>query len=177
MHLRQKEDAMHFPVHFPGRLIGAAAIACAAALTPVAALAAASSFAAPATASAPRCTTYKLVIYLDVPLGNSYAGGDYYYIQFTNLSGHACTLRGYPGSRQSASAASRSAARPAGAAPAQPRSPSPTAPRHTRTCRSQIRPTTGPRAPSACPPGRAGRRHSRQQPDSASTRRTRPHPR
>jgi uncharacterized protein DUF4232 len=97
LHLRQKEDAMRFPVHFPGRLIGAAAIACAAALTPVAALAAASSFAAPATASAPRCTTYKLVIYLDVPLGNSYAGGDYYYIQFTNLSGHACTLRGYPG--------------------------------------------------------------------------------
>ena len=32
-----------------------------------------------------------------MPLGNSYAGGDYYYIQFTNLSGHACTLRGYPG--------------------------------------------------------------------------------
>jgi Protein of unknown function (DUF4232) len=63
----------------------------------VAALAAASSYAVPATASAPRCTTYGLVIYLDVPVGNGYAGGNYYYIQFTNLSGHACTLRGYPG--------------------------------------------------------------------------------
>ena len=88
---------MRFPVHSPGRLIGAAAIACAAALTPVAALAAGSSPAAPATASAPRCTTYDLVIYLDVPVGNGYAGGSGYYIQFTNLSGHACTLRGYPG--------------------------------------------------------------------------------
>ena len=88
---------MRFPVHSPGRLIGAAAIACAAALIPVAALAATSSSAAPATASAPRCTTYDLVIYLDVPVGNGYAGGSYYYIQFTNLSGHACTLHGYPG--------------------------------------------------------------------------------
>ena len=43
------------------------------------------------------CTTYDLVIYLDVPVGNGYAGGSGYYIQFTNLSGHACTLRGYPG--------------------------------------------------------------------------------
>ena len=88
---------MRFPVHSPRRLIGAAAIACAAALTPVAALAAASSPAVPATATAPHCTTYELVIYLDVPVGNGYAGGSAYYIQFTNLSGHACTLRGYPG--------------------------------------------------------------------------------
>jgi len=88
---------MRFPVHSPRRLIGAAAIACAAALTPVAALAAASSPAVPGTASAPRCSTYDLVIYLDVPVGNGYAGGSAYYIQFTNLSGHACTLRGYPG--------------------------------------------------------------------------------
>jgi Protein of unknown function (DUF4232) len=88
---------MRFPVHCPGRLVGAAAIACAAALTPVAALAAASSSAVLGTASAPRCTTYDLVIYLDVPVGNGYAGGSGYYIQFTNLSGHACTLRGYPG--------------------------------------------------------------------------------
>jgi hypothetical protein len=89
---------MHLPVHSPGRLIGAAAIACAAALAPVAALAATSSPAAPAaTASAPRCATSGLVVWLNVPPGNHYAGGASYYLEFTNLSGHACTLRGYPG--------------------------------------------------------------------------------
>jgi len=88
---------MRFSVHSPRRLIGTAALICAAALTPVAALAATSSSAAPAAATTPRCTTYDLVIYLDVPVGNGYAGGSGYYIQFTNLSGHACTLRGYPG--------------------------------------------------------------------------------
>jgi hypothetical protein len=89
---------MHLPVHSSGRLIGAAAIACAAALTPVAALAATSSPAAPAaTASAPRCATSGLVVWLNVPPGNGYAGGHGYYLEFTNLSGHACTLRGYPG--------------------------------------------------------------------------------
>ena len=86
---------MHLPVHSPGRLIGAAAIAFAAALTPVAALAATSSPAA--TASAPRCATSGLVVWLNVPPGNGYAGGHGYYLEFTNLSGHACTLRGYPG--------------------------------------------------------------------------------
>ena len=29
--------------------------------------------------------------------GSQYAGGAYYTLNFTNLSGHACTLRGYPG--------------------------------------------------------------------------------
>jgi hypothetical protein len=31
------------------------------------------------------------------PPGNGYAGGAYYDLEFTNLSGHACTLHGYPG--------------------------------------------------------------------------------
>ena len=89
---------MHFPIRSPRRLIGAAAIACAAALTPAAALAATSAPAAPAAAaSAPRCATSGLVVWLDVPAGNHYAGGAYYYLAFTNLSGHACTLRGSPG--------------------------------------------------------------------------------
>lgn len=35
--------------------------------------------------------------WLNVPPGHDYAGGAYYYLEFTNLSGHACTLRGYPG--------------------------------------------------------------------------------
>lgn len=89
---------MHLPTHFPARLTGAAAIACAAALTPVAALATTGNPAAPApAASTPRCVTPGLVIWLDVPPGNHYAGGAAYYLEFTNLSGHACTLRGYPG--------------------------------------------------------------------------------
>jgi len=29
--------------------------------------------------------------------GDGAAGSVYYTLQFTNLSGHACTLRGYPG--------------------------------------------------------------------------------
>jgi Domain of unknown function (DUF4232) len=89
---------MHLPIHFPARLTGAAALACAAALTPVASLAAAGSpTAAARAASTPRCATSGLVVWLDVPPGNHYAGGAVYYLEFTNLSGHACTLRGYPG--------------------------------------------------------------------------------
>jgi len=89
---------MHLPTHFPARLTGAAVIACAAALIPVAALAATGSAAAPApAASTPRCATAGLVVWLDVPPGHDFAGGAAYYLEFTNLSGHACTLRGYPG--------------------------------------------------------------------------------
>jgi hypothetical protein len=67
---------MHLPTSSPRRLTGAAAIACAAALAPAAALAATSSPAAPqATASAPRCATSGLVVWLNVPPGNGYAGG------------------------------------------------------------------------------------------------------
>lgn len=87
---------MHFPTTSPRRVIGAAAIACAAALVPVAALAATS---APASrpASTPACATSGLVIWFAPQAGGGYAGGYYYNINFTNLSGHACTLRGYPG--------------------------------------------------------------------------------
>jgi Protein of unknown function (DUF4232) len=91
---------MHLPVNSPKRLIGAAAIACAAALTPVAALAATTSPAAPAaaaaTASTPVCGTSGLVIWLTTQ-SHPYAGGASYIMNFTNLSGHACTLHGYPG--------------------------------------------------------------------------------
>jgi Protein of unknown function (DUF4232) len=89
---------MHLPTSSPRRLTGAAAIAFAAALAPAAALAATSSPAAPqATASAPRCATSGLVVWLNVPPGNGYAGGAGYDLEFTNQSGHACTLRGHPG--------------------------------------------------------------------------------
>ena len=88
---------MHLPTPSPRRLIGATAIACAAALAPAAALAATSSPAAQAATASASCATSGLVVWLTVPPGNDYAGGAYYDLEFTNLSGRACTLRGYPG--------------------------------------------------------------------------------
>jgi hypothetical protein len=79
---------MHLPALSYRRLIGAAAIACAAALAPVAAPAAA--------ASTPKCATSGLVIWLNTRASGT-AGSLYYTLEFTNLSGHACTLLGYPG--------------------------------------------------------------------------------
>jgi hypothetical protein len=68
-------------------------------------------------ASAPACSTSGLVIWLDTR-GNGTAGSTYYNLEFTNQSGHACTLRGYPGvsavdlsGHQLGSAASRNPAR------------------------------------------------------------------
>lgn len=48
------------------------------------------------TASAPACATSGLVVWLNTN-GNGAAGSIYYTLEFTNLSGHACTLSGYPG--------------------------------------------------------------------------------
>jgi hypothetical protein len=88
---------MHLPVSSPRRLIGAAALACAIALIPAAALAATSSPAARAAAgSTPRCATSGLVVWMDT-FGNGAAGTIFYTLEFTNLSGHACTLHGSPG--------------------------------------------------------------------------------
>lgn len=52
----------------------------------------------PATAAAapPRCATSGLVVWLDTQ-GSGAAGSVYYRLEFTNLSGRACTLSGYPG--------------------------------------------------------------------------------
>jgi Protein of unknown function (DUF4232) len=65
--------------------------------TAAATFAAAGTTAAAPAASTPRCAASCLVVWLDVPPGNHYAGGAFYYLEFTNLSGHACTLAGYPG--------------------------------------------------------------------------------
>ncbi len=43
------------------------------------------------------CATAGLVVWAYADHGGGYAGGYAYTIGFTNLSGHACTLRGYPG--------------------------------------------------------------------------------
>src|SRR6185437_16984637 len=47
-------------------------------------------------ASAPACTTSELVVWLNTN-GNGAAGSVFYTLEFTNLSGHPCTLSGYPG--------------------------------------------------------------------------------
>ena len=78
----------------------AAASACIAALAPVGALAVtnwpAASAGAAAAAGTPRCATSALVVWLDTK-GSGTAGSIYYNLELTNLSGHACTLLGYPG--------------------------------------------------------------------------------
>lgn len=48
-----------------------------------------------AAGGVPGCTTGGLVIWLDTQ-GSGTAGAVYYRVELTNLSGHACTLSGYP---------------------------------------------------------------------------------
>ncbi len=47
-------------------------------------------------AATPACQTGGLVIWINTQ-GNGTAGTIFYTLNFTNLSGHACTLRGFPG--------------------------------------------------------------------------------
>ena len=49
-----------------------------------------------AGAAVAACRTGGLVIWIDTQ-GNGTAGTIFYTLNFTNLSGHACTLRGFPG--------------------------------------------------------------------------------
>ena len=91
-----------------GRRLAAAIVGCCAILLPGAALAAPSAPAAPsgpagpsasvrpaARAVVPGCETPGLVIWLNTD-GDAAAGGVFYNLEFTNLSGHACTLNGFP---------------------------------------------------------------------------------
>jgi uncharacterized protein DUF4232 len=48
-------------------------------------------------AGAPACATSGLVVWLDTRGGGAAAGSAYVRLTFTNLSGQACSLRGYPG--------------------------------------------------------------------------------
>jgi hypothetical protein len=48
-------------------------------------------------ASAPACTAFGLGVWVAVEQGNGAAGTIYYPLEFTNLSGHTCSLFGYPG--------------------------------------------------------------------------------
>jgi hypothetical protein len=84
---------------FPsGRTLDFGALGCTAVLASALAAVgpAATGGAAAAGQTAPKCTTSGLVVWIDTQ-GNGAAGSVYYKLKFTNLSGHACTLFGYPG--------------------------------------------------------------------------------
>ena len=50
-----------------------------------------------ARAAAPACTAAQLGVWIAIDQGNGAAGSVYYPLQFTNLSRHACSMRGFPG--------------------------------------------------------------------------------
>ena len=50
-----------------------------------------------AAAAVPACTAGDLGAWVAVTQGNGAAGSIYYPLQFTNLSRHACAMRGFPG--------------------------------------------------------------------------------
>jgi hypothetical protein len=82
--------------HLSHRKRSLAALAAAGLTLAAAALTLAGAAPAPAATTTPACTASGLVIWLDTT-GNGAAGSFYYDLEFTNLSGHACTLTGYPG--------------------------------------------------------------------------------
>jgi Protein of unknown function (DUF4232) len=47
--------------------------------------------------SVPACTAHDLGAWVAITQGNGAAGSVYYPLQFTNLSRHACAMRGFPG--------------------------------------------------------------------------------
>lgn len=106
------------------RTVAAAAIASAAILLPGLALASSAGTAAPKTAVAPKaaavqsCSRSQLTSWLGFP-GDATAGSTYYQLEISNISGHSCTLFGYPGvsairgGHQVGSAAARTPSHPA----------------------------------------------------------------
>jgi Domain of unknown function (DUF4232) len=83
---------------FPSTRLIVAALTGAAALAAALALASASGAASPAavTAATKPCKTSGLVIWSNNGAGGGTAGSVFYKIRFTNLSGHPCTLTGFP---------------------------------------------------------------------------------
>ncbi|MGD0240671.1 MAG: DUF4232 domain-containing protein [Streptosporangiaceae bacterium] len=53
--------------------------------------------AAPAATSPPPATTAGLRVWIGIGPGESAAGSTYYPLEFTNVSGHTVTIRGFPG--------------------------------------------------------------------------------
>lgn len=87
---------MKFTATAARRGAATAAIAAAAILMPAIALASSGSPTGASTAAVPQCSTSGLVVWLNT-MGNGAAGSIAYQLQFTNLSGHTCTLFGYSG--------------------------------------------------------------------------------
>lgn len=88
---------MSLPANRPKRAFGIAGVAFAAFGLLAAFTIGPSPAPASVTASAPpRCETSGLDIWLESEIGGGVLGGVYYRFQFTNFSGHACTLSGYP---------------------------------------------------------------------------------
>jgi len=86
---------MNITTHIRGWLT-AAVVGCCAILLPGMALAASAAPARPVPhVTAPGCETPGIVIWLDTS-GNGAAGSVFYNLEFTNLSGHTCTLNGFP---------------------------------------------------------------------------------
>ncbi|MGH2858168.1 MAG: DUF4232 domain-containing protein [Solirubrobacteraceae bacterium] len=87
-------NAIPSPASRPRRTAVVLAAAALAALT----ISVATSSAAPRAvrATAPACQTAGLDVWLNTQ-GNGAAGTIFYKLNFTNLSGHTCTLRGFPG--------------------------------------------------------------------------------
>jgi hypothetical protein len=65
-------------------------------VAPIGLIAAASAHGSGSAAAAPKCASSSLVVWLNDE-GAGTAGSFYYKIEFFNLSGHKCTLFGYPG--------------------------------------------------------------------------------
>jgi hypothetical protein len=87
-----------FPITARRMAAIAVAVAAAGLIAATAASATTSSVAARASAaSIPGCTAFELGVWLAADQGNGAAGTIYYPLEFTNLSGHACSLFGFPG--------------------------------------------------------------------------------
>lgn len=78
-----------------GTLVVASAVGCATAMASPRKADAPRARAADAVAQ--RCDTSGLVVWLNTGGGGGAAGSSYFNLEFTNLSGHTCTLDGYPG--------------------------------------------------------------------------------
>ncbi len=87
---------MRLSTRYARRITAGTAVVGALMLAPAIAMAGADSPASRAVAAAaPACETPGLVIWLDTN-GNGTAGTTFFKMHFTNLSGHACTLNGFP---------------------------------------------------------------------------------
>ena len=87
----------HLPIT-ARRIVAVAAAAVAGLAISTAAYAATSSgTASTAAASVPKCTASDLGVWIAVSQGSGAAGTIYYPLEFTNVSGHTCSLFGFPG--------------------------------------------------------------------------------